>query len=452
MQKILIAPWGKFDSWSDVIYSFDGVEKESISSISAIYDKIKPDKVFILVLDTLSHLESENYGDIIKEVKEKTENFIKENLEIDNYEVIVCPGVGTFFDKNTKKTYKFLGNLIDYYSFVLYKLAKKLNGDLEVHLDLTHGVNYMPVLTYKAVRELLEILAIKYRAKLVVYNSDPYGNIKTTLNINIVENSHIPARPSLDKITPKFLGINAFVDKNERGKLGKEINQNNKIIELKNMKQNINVFLASFVYALPLIYSTFSVKKEVIEDKVNEIMNIFMSNIVIDSKNRELKRLVKFENGFNALVKAYFTSKISENREFIKDELSLKEIEDMSEILFKLNSLFIKNEVNSICKSIKNYVRKKEKLREWIPLYELFENDELSEFKIRNFLAHGGLERNIVEIYIDIEDDKIEEIKNNNNKNKEVNKYIKEKTLLRYNKSYTNEIELLKQIEKEFCK
>jgi len=118
--------------------------------------------VYILVLDTLSHLESENYEDIVKEVKEKTESFIKENLNIDNYEIIVCPGVGTFPNG------KFYGNLVDYYSFALYELSKRFDGDLEVHLDLTHGLNYMPVLTYRVVKDLLEIQSIKNNVRLVV--------------------------------------------------------------------------------------------------------------------------------------------------------------------------------------------------------------------------------------------------------------------------------------------
>ena len=78
MQKVLIAPWGNFSNWKKAIYLFDGIEKESKSSVSVIYEKINPDKVYILVLDTLSNLESENYEDIVKEVGKKPLSILKQ--------------------------------------------------------------------------------------------------------------------------------------------------------------------------------------------------------------------------------------------------------------------------------------------------------------------------------------------------------------------------------------
>ncbi|ADC69276.1 CRISPR-associated protein, MJ1666 family [Methanocaldococcus sp. FS406-22] len=431
MQRILIAPWGNFVTWKEVIYSFDGIEKESKSSISAICEKINPDKVYILVLDTLSNLESENYEDIVKEVKEKTESFIKENLNIDNYEIIVCPGVGTFPNG------KFYGNLVDYYSFALYELSKRFDGDLEVHLDLTHGLNYMPVLTYRVVKDLLEIQSIKNKVRLVVYNSDPYvGREKETLNIHIVENKTIIPSLNFDGVTTNFLNTTKFIDKKDIGKIMKEINQNKKIRELKLMKQNINAFLASLVYALPLVYSTFFVDEEKINDKINEIISFFISNIKIDTENKELKRYLKFEDGFNALVKAYFTSKICKIPELIKDELSLKEIEELKNTLFKENpnAQFIKNEIASLY-NIVNTKYKANELSEiienWIPMYK-FRREGVDKFNIRNFLAHAGFEKSVTEIYISAEnkDGKIE---------------LNEKTSLRYNKDYIEEKDGIKR-------
>ena len=147
-------------------------------------------------------------------------------------------------------------------------------------MDLTHGLNYMPVLTYRVVKDLLEIQSIKNNVRLVVYNSDPYvGREKETLNIHIVENKTIVPSLNFDGVTIKFLKPTKFIDKEDIGKIMEEINQNKKIRELKLMKQNINAFLASLVYALPLVYSTFFVDEEKINDKINEIINLFISNI-----------------------------------------------------------------------------------------------------------------------------------------------------------------------------
>lgn len=422
---------GKFFKLEKVIYSFNGVEKESKSSLSAIYDKINPDKVYILVLDTLSNLESENYGDIVKEVKEKTENFIKENLNIDNYEVIVCPGVGTFYNKDFEKYFKFYGNLTDYYSFALYELSKRLDGDLEVHLDLTHGLNYMPVLTYRVIKDLLEILAIKNKVRLVVYNSDPYvGREKEILNIHTVEDVIIKPSYDIKGMTLDFLDATKFVDKKEIGKIKKEINMNPKIKELRIMKQNINAFIASIVYALPLVYSTFFVKKDKIEIYLNELIGAFISNIKINPEDKILKRYLYFGEGFNSLVKAYFASKISEIPQLIKDELSLEEIDELKNTLFKENpnSQYIKNEISSLYNII-NTKYKEEELSEilgnWTPIYKI-RRENIDKFKIRNFLAHAGFEKSVTEIYISVE-----------NKNGKIE--LSEKTSLRYNKNYIEE-------------
>jgi CRISPR-associated protein Csx1 len=209
-----------------------------------------------------------------------------------------------------------------------------------------------------------------------------------------------------------------------------EINQNKKIRELKLMKQNINAFLASLVYALPLVYSTFFVDEEKINDKINEIISFFISNIKIDTENKELKRYLKFEDGFNALVKAYFTSKICRIPELIKDELSLKEIEELKNMLFKENpnAQYIKSEIASIYKIV-NTKYKADELSEitenWIPMYK-FRREDIDKFNIRNFLAHAGFEKSVTEIYISAE-----------NKN--------EKTSLRYNKEYIEEKDGIKR-------
>jgi len=445
MQKILIAPWGNFSRWEEVIYSFDGIEKESESSLSAIYESIKPDKVYILVLDTLSKLESENYDEIVKEVKEKTEDFITEKLGIKNFEVIVCPGVGTFFDRDTNRTYKFLGNLTDYYSYALYELSKRLDGDLEVHLDLTHGLNYMPVLTYRVIRDLLEALAIKNKVRLVVYNSDPYvGREKEKLSIHIVEDEIVKPYYDFKGINVEFLRTVGFIDKKESGNLKKEINMNPKIKELKAIKQNINVFIASIVYALPLMYSTFYIQNKKIKPYLDEIVNIFQSKIKINCNDKIITRPLFLTENFNSLVMAWFISKVCELEEHIKEELSIEEIEELADTIFRENKYvqFVKREMNSI-RNIANIlvneygIEELEKLhKKWVPIYK-FRVDKEEKFKFDNFLAHGGFEKSITQIFISdytIEKEVIE--KDGKIKEKLKVKLSKKATRLRYNPEY----------------
>ncbi|CAB3288120.1 CRISPR system endoribonuclease Csx1 [Methanocaldococcus lauensis] len=402
MENILIAPWGNFKSWREVIYSFEDIKKPSKTSVSVISEKIKPDKTYILVLDTLSNLNSDNYNDIIYEVKNDVENFIKnENLEIKNYKIIVCPGVGSFPNG------KFLGNLRDYYSFILYKLAKNISGNVHIHLDLTHGINYMPVLTYKAIRDILEILAIRNDAKLTVYNSDPYGGDLAELKIHIVEDSKIIPTYQFSGIQQNPLDTTEYTPKERIGEIKKTINQNNDIKNLKLLKQNINAFLASIKYALPLVYSTFYVDYKIIEKIAEGIIDLYFKYIQIDTDNKILKRYLKLTTDFDSIIKAYKISKECKLEKYIKDELSLKEINELKDKLFCNNpySSFIGRELSTIYRIFKEKYNEEEinKIsKSWIPMYK-FRKEDKDKFNIRNFLAHGGLEKSVTEIYINLD-------------------------------------------------
>ncbi|WP_456374197.1 CRISPR-associated CARF protein Csx1 [Methanocaldococcus sp.] len=403
MKNILIAPWGNFKSWREVEYTLGDIKKPSKTSVSVISEKIKPDKTYILVLDTLSNLNSDNYNDIVYEVKNDVENFIKnENLEIKNYETIVCPGVGSFPNG------KFLGNLRDYYSFILYKLAKNISGNVHIHLDLTHGINYMPVLTYRAIRDVLEILAIKNDVRLTVYNSDPYvGKDLAELKIHIVEDSKIIPTYQFSGIQQNPLDTTEYTPKEKIGEIKKTINQNNDIKNLKLSKQNINAFLASIKYALPLIYSTFYVDYEIIEKIADGIIDSYFKYIQIDTDNKILKRYLKLTTDFDSIIVAYKISKECKLEKYIKNELSLKEIDNLKEELFKNNpySSFIGRELSTIYHIFKEKYNEEEinKIsKSWIPMYK-FRKEDKDKFNIRNFLAHGGLEKSVTEIYINLD-------------------------------------------------
>ncbi len=72
---------------------------------------------------------------------------------------------------------------------------------VEVHVDLTHDVNYMPTLLYKTVRELLQLLAYTRTVVLHVYNSEPFAGKDTPLNVHLIEKTEL--RPS---VPPEICG------------------------------------------------------------------------------------------------------------------------------------------------------------------------------------------------------------------------------------------------------
>lgn len=57
-----------------------------------------------------------------------------------------------------------------------------------IHLDLTHGINYSTILTYRAIKEITELFSIFKEIKFKVYSSDPsLPTIANKLSINIIE-------------------------------------------------------------------------------------------------------------------------------------------------------------------------------------------------------------------------------------------------------------------------
>ena len=194
---ILISPWGDPRQWSDVTYIYDNVKLKSKTSLKILQQRLQPEKTLIIGLDTLAK-EGSNYSELKKDAETLLEESVKE-FGLGNTEILIAPGKGDFFNGT------FEGNMMDYYYYTLWKLSEMLIGDNipeEIHLDLTHGINFMPVLTYRAVKQVLGVLGIfKRDIKLRVYNADPFvPNVTGELSINMVEDSTVIPTPFKSKV------------------------------------------------------------------------------------------------------------------------------------------------------------------------------------------------------------------------------------------------------------
>jgi len=56
-----------------------------------------------------------------------------------------------------------------------------------VYLDISHGINFMPTLTYRALNEILGVLAHTRRISLEIYNSEPVNKGIDGAAIHLVE-------------------------------------------------------------------------------------------------------------------------------------------------------------------------------------------------------------------------------------------------------------------------
>jgi len=202
--KILIAPWGHPRGWKDVVYNFNKHRGKAKTPLKILQNEINPDKIIIIGLDTIAD-KGRTYADVKKAAQEIISEYAKK-YGIKNYDVLIAPGIGNFPNG------KFEGEALDYYYYLFAKLALMFceleDGILEITLDTTHGINYSTILSYRAVKELLQYISIFKKIKFMAVNSDPAGNNitdKDVLNVNVIESVEVTPVPLNEMINKEKL-------------------------------------------------------------------------------------------------------------------------------------------------------------------------------------------------------------------------------------------------------
>jgi CRISPR-associated protein Csx1 len=171
---LAVTTWGNPRGWWYSRYVYEELgqkfDKYGFSTLNLLMEVERPDIVLLLALDTLSSLKERVYNSIKKEV----EDYIRSYLCVENKIAIeILPGI------LSSKKEAFKADLGDYELLALNKIfheGLKLGGNkLRIALDITHGVNYMPVLTYSAALEAASMLAvtISREVDLRIYQADP---------------------------------------------------------------------------------------------------------------------------------------------------------------------------------------------------------------------------------------------------------------------------------------
>jgi CRISPR-associated protein Csx1 len=416
MASVLISTWGDPKGWENVTYIMDGrrYPMQTKSSLPAIlnYANPKPEKVFIIVLDTVIKHHVSSYKELKDSVVTYYQEFLR-SLKLGSeipVEVIVAPGVGRF--RLDGESYaEFLGLLTDYSAYVAYEISRnflQIGGDeLTVHLDLTHGINFMPSLTYAVICEVLGAVAITKKVRLKVYNSEPYiKGVTSELNIHKVEDRQI--MPSIKNEALSSINCRLL----EPGMVQEE-----KKVEVdKNYVRELNAFLSSLVNGLPLVYYAFYPDVSSLEMSLNNAVRLWDSNIRIYQKTTDMvhvgdhrtsearvtmkkmivERKATFTNEFIKCVTIWNIAKALNHSR--KNEVNLSELEDLKKRVFskwtKLNSM-----IGYDLEDVKRNVRKwSGPLDDWKMLgtivqefYGPVKGDKLA----RNFLAHSGLENSL---------------------------------------------------------
>ncbi|ALL01386.1 hypothetical protein Pyrde_1340 [Pyrodictium delaneyi] len=213
---LLIAPWGLPWSWRPAKYVFMGYEEESTTSLSCLAKALNPRRILIVISESalcsnkminkfLESIQRDSYGEALDELKTAIVEYVRENSGVDiagrAVRIAVCPAHGHFKPQEASigcEWRSFLGNPVSDYAscviaYTLEELAEinsrgEVNGKVEIALDITHGINYMPLAAFRAVMAAARILSASagVRINVDVFNSEPYVPDQT-LEIHLVD-------------------------------------------------------------------------------------------------------------------------------------------------------------------------------------------------------------------------------------------------------------------------
>ena len=188
-KKVLISIIGDPRNYKPARYRYAGAWVKGKFSSSVVMDVEKPDETVLISQYTMAK-EGSKFEDLQVGTIEYMKKFIG---DVDRFRhKIIAPGVVRVRDK--EREYVYMGGIFNFYAYVLYSLARffeGLSGDIEVVLDLTHGINYMGYLTLRAVNLVLDVYSMVKDVTLKIVNSDPYpqgweGQTSPDLYMNVV--------------------------------------------------------------------------------------------------------------------------------------------------------------------------------------------------------------------------------------------------------------------------
>lgn len=395
--KLLLAPWGDPKNWRRLTYRYQDRETKTCTSLKILQNAIAPDKTIIVGLETLAE-RGLNYAEVKSDAENKLSNYA-DNFGLQNHTVLIAPGVGSF------PRAIFIGSALDYYYYVFWRISTYLlehnDKKLEVHLDLTHGINYSTILTYRAVKEILELFSIFVDVEFVVYNADPFiqpnGNrtLSGELLVNVIEGVKPKPRPPDRKIKQVRTLDPIDLDQMRRRRLFGE-----ELMCLREINPSeVSAFIGSLYNGIPLGLFTFYPDKEKLKNAILKTLEVYERHVSVEHENKlKVRKEVKFSENFKVYITAFLIAELLEKMglvSFRKNEVALPDIRNIVANLFAFDERFkIKIE--------KDVYTLEEDFREKPPFGWSIYNDALGrpvgEPDARNFLAHSGFERNLTEI------------------------------------------------------
>jgi len=310
--------------WSSVSYAVDGHVQRAMSPVPVLYSYIAskdgaPLKTIVIVQETaVAKLPTmvADYSSILSAVEDMYKEFLEWQGVGEGLEIVVAPGVGRFKNVAVREGVDanvfvdVCGAASDFQYVVAMRLVKSLlevvkslgsGEDIVVHLDTTHGLNYVPTLTRAVLLELLTIVASYAGARNVVlrvYNSEPVAKeaLKDVYNIHLVEEVRIKSEnrfstePSIEGIEkePRVLVLNKACAQQDVEKIGREVSKASsevvKSLEL-NDADRVNAFAGSLINGLPLL-ALETMPRASLGQFVDKVLNTYTKFVAINVCDR----------------------------------------------------------------------------------------------------------------------------------------------------------------------
>ncbi len=452
--RVLVCTWGVPWRWSKAKYvlEVDGQVKsvESTTTARLLVEHINPDIIVLIVLDTLAaeilNRIVTTYSELVSEVESRVRSYVKENLGLNSKtQIVVAPGIGKFSCRDVPdvRHMEFIGSMMDFYGVVLYELAAilthlaQVSDVVELHLDLSHGLNYVPTLTYRAIRSISRVLALSRCVKLYVYNSEPYPvgiKLETPPELKI----HVVER--IEDVKPQLRELGVLDASKCLVSLVKKTDEAISRVrrELSEYRRKLQVSLSddqyataddlraclvnSLVLGLPLLLVLAWRLLERVsqpDELLKHVYEVWRENISVE-RDGDCVRVVRklsmtqmfIDYVYSWLVKRGLSPIMRELEPHMREKpaenillsVTLGGLDMLRERVFRKVSerynVTISNDLEELKKAISSLPDRELQENVFIPYLELAkkENKRVGSLDRRNFLAHSGLPYQIVAI------------------------------------------------------
>lgn len=476
----VISTLGDYQNYDEVEYTIGDKRVKSRTSLAALIERAKEEynsdmiSVLVLVPDTLiAKIESpesgdtRSYTDIAEIVENDARSWLEGNIDIGGVDlrVGVVPNIGEFGRRDGEKRWRFrLASTskdkrgrrppapVDLFGSFLIRYAMELPGIFEepasFWLDITHGINYMPMAAYDLVLLIAyaHSLSMIDNVELRVFQSEPHvrgkGSERSgTKRLNIYE-------PIAHKIT--YLRASAALT-GRLGRLGipsnihlirildliEEIKEKQQIIQkIKNLSDRIRskgeTVVGALISSATLAAAYLAAKNlapsligpdpgDSLKPVVEEAIELSLSTVRVERSGNETivewRIVPRLDDLQILLIYASIGTHIYGATEPVLsaarrgdasiDErgLSLSELRKMLDRFGSTNRILAKNEISTISTGCRGKGTKSSREGKgpkcFIEIGEEWPGLDCKRPDMRNFFAHAGLESNVVEARLD---------------------------------------------------